>query len=139
MSIIQEKGEQFCEFVNQLSICYKNKVHDGYTLRAKKYVRWSQNKKSPKQQWGHVHFHSNRLEIDLDYPVNSFTDIEISNRLGLPIKKVGQKISGIRTLTKSQLFHTVEIVIYEQDLDGFDIYNKEFTKFIREIALLSCV
>lgn len=139
IKIVDEYGEKFCEYVNQISNCYRNKVHDGYTLCANRYVIWSESINHPKKQWGHVHFHDDRLEIDIDYPVHSYIEKEISDRLGLPVKKARQKMSGIRLLTKSQRFHTLEIVIFADDLESYNVLNESFKLLVEEIANRSCV
>ncbi|MFC5447589.1 hypothetical protein [Paenibacillus aestuarii] len=130
--MIVEQGLQLLEFLKGVPgfVPYKTKLKDTskdwYTLRSGRGVVWGGKK------WGVMHLEKSRLFFAIDYPHGAFNSEEIRNRLDLPLRDKFTDQSGLRFGTGPN-FETVQIALYPELLNSYNVTNKKFTDFLVEV------
>jgi hypothetical protein len=136
-NLIHHKNIEFTKVIESYRNCKVELVSEErkmYNIVSKSGLTWKD--RSPK--WGVVAEGTKRLLIDLDYPVHSFTEEELSYSTGLPLKRNLTKPNGISHINPTvggEKYDTLRIILYTDKLESYDFHNERLKElFMRIIA-----
>jgi len=129
--------EQLTSLVNDIPMCYANRVEDGYTLCCSSGVMWQ---KRVKKQWGHAHDRGSYIRIHIDAPRGQFSKSALASHLGLSEKSYDGQVGSVHVFgNDSDAYDRLEIAIGESDLNWFNMTKGRFPDLVRLVASLSCI
>ncbi|MEI2364623.1 hypothetical protein [Niallia circulans] len=134
--LIHQKNIEFGKALERFKNCNIELVSEKrkmYNVISMSGVTWKE--KSPK--WGVVAEGKERLRIDLDYPVHSFTEEELHYYTGLPLKRNIAKPNGISHINPTvggEKYDTLRIILYGEELAMYDFSNKRFKELLTQMV-----
>ncbi|RTQ93694.1 hypothetical protein [Lysinibacillus telephonicus] len=135
MNSIQEKRKEISSVIESHRNCQviiSNEEKQIYNIVSTSGLSW----KERSDKWGKIFVGTDRLRIDLDYPVSLFTEEELKKFTQLPLKKeISNKnsYSHINPTVGDTKHDVVRIILYEDKLLQYDFTSPSFRAMLQKI------
>ncbi|MFH5781523.1 hypothetical protein [Heyndrickxia oleronia] len=135
MNLIQEKHKEIISVIESYRNCQviiSNVEKQIYNVVSTTGLTW----KERSNKWGKIFIGEDRLRIDLDYPVNLFTEEKLRGLIQLPLKKElsnKNSYSHINPTVGDTKHDVVRIILYEDKLPQYDFTSPSFRAMLQKI------
>lgn len=133
--IIREKNLEFQKVFTSFPNCIVETVNGNenkWKVLSSIGLTW----KEKSSRFGYIHEGKKILRIDIDYPVNSFSEKELVDYTGLPLKRNLHKssISHINPTINGSQYDTIRLILYSDKLKNYNFNSEKFKLFLDEIT-----